>query len=257
MNKIINYTVYNNRMQNTLQDKIWFLDEISNEINTIIDFGCADGELFKTIEKKQPNKFYYIGIDNDEMMRLKAKTNLQFIADRVDIFSSLEDLKLFDIPLNNCILVMNSIIHEIYSYCSYIERMNIFKRIRNSGIKYIAVRDMHLITDDCGGYIANFCNLSNKHQELFKQSKDYVYHQSNVNQTLEFLLKYFYQENWEREKRERYLWDWSEEFQSILHNYQTKKHIPFSIPYLANKWKNDFGIEFNYYTHRKLLLELK
>lgn len=76
MEKITNYAVYNNGMRNTIIDKMWFLDYISPNITTIIDFGCADGDLFKEIEKIYPNKFDYIGIDNDKTMRTRAKANL-------------------------------------------------------------------------------------------------------------------------------------------------------------------------------------
>lgn len=255
MEKITNYAVYNNGMRNTIIDKMWFLDYISPNISTIIDFGCADGDLFKEIEKIYPNKFDYIGIDNDKIMRTRAKANLRFAAERVDIFESLEDLKLFDLDMSKCILVMNSIIHEIYSYCSYVEIRKIFNQIKNSGIKYIAIRDMHLIQNENEGW-RTLKELPKEYHQKFYETTEYVFHNDFTNQILEFLLKYSYDENWERERKERYLWNWEFELLYTLKNYNLKQSFSFSIPYLENKWKKDLGIEFHYKTHKKILLEL-
>ena len=51
MTPIANMNVYNDGMRKSMLDKIWFLDKIDGSIDTIYDYGCADGSLLK-IDRK-------------------------------------------------------------------------------------------------------------------------------------------------------------------------------------------------------------
>ena len=46
---IYNYQVYLKGMKKSYQDKLFFIDKINNNVNRIIDFGCADETLLKYI----------------------------------------------------------------------------------------------------------------------------------------------------------------------------------------------------------------
>ena len=69
MNKITDLQVYLNRMDAALFDKCWWIDKIPAEINTVIDFGCASGNLKAMIDHLAPRKYFYIGIDDSQTMR--------------------------------------------------------------------------------------------------------------------------------------------------------------------------------------------
>ena len=135
-------------MQKGLLDKIWFLNLLPPHIKTIVDFGCADGSLIKFIETLFPNRFHFIGIDNDEEMRKRAKKNLANLNERFEILPSITKMSL-EKSLNS-VLVLNSIIHEIMTYCSYQEQMEIYRAINFLRFDYIAIRDMHYQTDIIG-----------------------------------------------------------------------------------------------------------
>ena len=57
MEHIKDYAGYNSAMAKGLFDKIWWIDKLPTNIDTIIDFGCADGALFAFVHKLFPNRF--------------------------------------------------------------------------------------------------------------------------------------------------------------------------------------------------------
>ena len=44
-NDILNKDVYLKRMRVGMYDKCWWVDKLYPEVDTVIDFGCADGSL--------------------------------------------------------------------------------------------------------------------------------------------------------------------------------------------------------------------
>ena len=78
-----------------------------------------------------------------------------------------------------------------------------------------------------------------------------------VDSFTEFFLKYTYVENWEREKDEVYLWDWMDILnQHFVSIYNVKFENRFYIPFIRERIKNDFDIDWNINTHRKVLYQL-
>ena len=55
MTPIANMNVYNDGMRKSMLDKIWFLDKIDGGIDTIYDYGCADGSLLKIVGEICPS----------------------------------------------------------------------------------------------------------------------------------------------------------------------------------------------------------
>ena len=86
----------------------------------------------------------------------------------------------------------------------------------------------------------------------------------------EFLLKYRYDANWDREVNERYLWDWvyylfnyvgtvevddvcTAEY-DLLDLYEVELQNEFFIPFIRDRIREDFGFDYPCNTHCKLLL---
>ena len=71
-------------------------------------------------------------------------------------------------------------------------------------------------------------------------------------------MKYRYAGNWRREMRETYFWAW---MPMILNEcsesapYKLAFTNRFYIPFIRDKIRADFGIDFPVATHRKVLLE--
>ena len=78
MPQIQNYDVYVSRMQKSMYDKMFFVDKIIDEhIDTVIDFGCADGELIAHLRSFMP-ECRFIGYDIDCEMLERAKEKAPF-----------------------------------------------------------------------------------------------------------------------------------------------------------------------------------
>ena len=45
MTDIVDINTYLRSMSTTLFDKVWWIDKIPDDINTIVDFGCAKADL--------------------------------------------------------------------------------------------------------------------------------------------------------------------------------------------------------------------
>ena len=103
--EISDLEIYNKRMAAGMGDKLFFLNKI-DDVNTIVDFGCADGELLKLI----PDSWNKIGIDNNSQMIKSAKKNCP----DATYYSSLSNVK----NAGSAVLNLSSVIHEIYSYLS-------------------------------------------------------------------------------------------------------------------------------------------
>ncbi|MBR5826663.1 MAG: hypothetical protein IKY78_06230 [Clostridia bacterium] len=262
MNSISDYDVYTARMQKTYYDKCWWINHIPGKVNTIIDFGCADAGIYNFIDNMYPGRFTYIGVDaNEEMLRI-ARKEYEGNA-RVSFYRSLKELNGFS--QENTVMILNSVMHELFTYSNHIEVFDFIADVRKTSPAYIAVRDMHKVSPT----IKFDWNLENNpYQEQYLSYKEVTdFDEADINFSLEFLLKYLYPENWSREVIEKYLWNWSDFFENTLekdivhfgeaekmYGYIRKYEEDFSIRFLQEKWKEDFGIEIDIPTHKKVLL---
>ena len=167
MDAISNMDIYLRRMAATLSDKCWWAGVIPPEIDTVVDYGCAQGDLALFLEKIHPGRFKYIGIDNSPEM-WKA-------------------------------------------YCARLDAASLQR-------------------GECWGDAAlRIC---------------------------EFLLKYKYTDNWDREMRETYFWNWLRRIERYRKggDYDIAFDQRFHIPFIRNQINSDFGIDLPVETHRKVLM---
>lgn len=246
---IKNQEVYVSRMNTTLVDKCWWLEQVPEDIHTIIDFGCAEGDLYYMIKALGTKSYQYIGIDNNtEMVKKCTEKGL------ICVGSMEEAIGLFN-P-NHTLLVMNSVVHEILHYGWSTDFTHLFRH----GIKCVAIRDMvveHTITENYNEIIDTILNSKYRKQfeevdRIAKTKFEGLY----VVPVKEFLLKYRYKENWERESNEQYLWAWPELVihTDIPYNYDITYMSYFNIPFIRNQIKQDFGFDYDKMTHCKMFL---
>lgn len=132
---IYNYQVYLKGMKKSYQDKLFFIDKINNNVNRIIDFGCADGTLLKYINEYLPD-VRLIGYDIDQNMIKHAKKEHNFI------FTTNFEECIKDVDVNHTLLNLSSVLHEVYSYSHYEDIEIFWKRVFNNQFEYIAIRDL-------------------------------------------------------------------------------------------------------------------
>lgn len=266
--KINNYSVYLHGMQMSLQDKLFWTKIIPHsDIDTIIDFGCADGTLLDAIDKDQRQQFNekqidrlwcLVGIDNNlEMLQKMEKKNSSILRAK-----SFEEVP--SVFKEKALLNLSSVIHEVYSYCP-LEIPQFWDDVLNSGFTYITIRDMMLsrsvnrkqnyriYSDNLDkAQFEDYCKVNNHNVEYFGDLE--VRHQ------LDFLLKYRYIENWDREARECYFPIALEQLLNrIIKNgkYEIMYLKHYTLPFIKETVKEDFGIDIIDNTHCQLILKKK
>lgn len=251
MERINNYNVYINGMRKSLEDKLFWYDLIQ-DYDTVVDFGCADGSLLKEVERRSAErglKKKLIGIDNNEEMRERA-------AQKVPEGYFLSELEKF-YATDYAVLNLSSVIHEVYSYCTINEIQAFWYNVFNRNYRYIVIRDMMVSKSIC--YDKEGRNYNKFIPDEYRdQYKDFYNKRGDVSEklALEFLLKYRYVENWERESRENYFPIYLEELlEKIPVKYELMYLDHFILPYAKQKVKEDMNIDIVDNTHCKIILK--
>ena len=137
MNPIINLDKYTTSMKTTLSDKLFFTELIESDI--YVDFGCADGSTLKALQNIYPNKIL-IGYDINEDMIQLAKSNtsrILYFSNQTELMNYLNKYK----HLSKC-LILNSVLHEVYTYSSKEELEEFYQFVFSNIFDYISIRDM-------------------------------------------------------------------------------------------------------------------
>ena len=263
---------YLDRMRKSFPDKAWFVLLLKNrkDIKSIVDFGCADGSFIKFLEKRllkvrpdivpcvigveEQRTFLRMCHDND----VPAIDDIQKASDHVSPSESL--------------LVFNSVLHEVAHYGNLAFLLH---QARSLGFRAIAIRDMKA-GGDIWRYDADMeRRLRNAVGEIWMPGgkgqvtgrlDDFEKHWGSIAdgyKAVHFLLKYFYEENWDRELPENYLsvdWRWLYgEIRNMGGDVAVWKE--YRLPWLTKKWLNDFDDERLYdwfgllRTHVKIFIE--
>lgn len=260
--KIKDYDIYTTRMAQSIWDKTYFMDKISPKTSIIVDYGCADGAMIRYLAPLFPN-ITFIGYDKDPMMVQRAMESMG----NLEHIMFFDDWEIVDGYLvehkNDCkALVLSSVIHEIYSYLpsQTIEEFWDMINYNDYDWDYVCIRDMMVsiaadrVADPLD--VVKVCQSGNWNLNDFQANCGSI--ESNKN-LIHYLLKYKYEENWEREVKENYLPISVEEFytkfDSILFTPIYKEH--YVLPYTAAQVKKDFDITIKDPTHIKLIMEHK
>ena len=248
--EIKDYSVYLNRMQKSVLDKMFFMDKVFEPFSNIVDFGCANGELIKALQALF-GEYRYVGYDISEEMLSAARANVP----SAEFYSDWNAIK---VDHSDSLLNISSVLHEVYSYSSKEEIDLFWKRVLDSGFKYIAIRDMMLSEADQTGIVTEQHALAVKDEKYADKLRDYERIWGKIatqHDLVHYLLKYKYTENWEREVRENYLPITIERLlETVPENYEVTYINHFTLPYTAWQIRNDFGIELTTPTHIKLIL---
>ena len=110
MTPIKNIEVYNAGMRKSMMDKIWWIDKIDDGINTVMDYGCADGALLSMTHDVSPD-LQLCGYDFNEDMIGLATQNVPF-GNFSDDFYEVSN----GIIRENTVLVASSVFHDIENY---------------------------------------------------------------------------------------------------------------------------------------------
>ena len=249
MENIKDFDGYLRRMRNGMDDKLWWVKHSNHDF--IVDYGCADGTLLKHIREIHPN-YTLIGVDiNPDMLKVAQST----VPDAV--FMTVDEFFTCGMDFSEAILILSSVIHEIYSYDKEPDR-TIFKLL-NMGFDAIAIRDM-FVSDNLEKEMVDY-NLYKKVAETtgmhmiadFSKYYGYPYFKK---QFIHYLLKYRYIDNWDREVAENYLpIDYEKFIHFVSAFYEVKYQNHYILPFIKEQIQKDFGFELEDATHAKILLK--
>jgi SAM-dependent methyltransferase len=250
---IPNITSYNVEMRKSMIDKIVFMDKINATV--IVDFGSADGSTIAFMRTIFP-EITYVGFDISEEMNILARENnpgIEFFSDWAKLYEHVVQLE------GDKAVILNSLIHEVYSYGSPDEVAVFWKRIYDSSLfKYVCIRDM------C---VSDSVTRKSDPLSVIKVRKHYdpailaqferKWGSINENWPLvHFLLKYRYKTNWSREVNENYLPISLEELISLIPNgWEPVDFKHYVLPFTRKQIRTDFNIDLQDPTHLQLILE--
>lgn len=253
MTSIKNIDAYNAGMRKSMLDKIWWLDKISDDVTTVVDYGCADGALLSIVSEMNSDLNLF-GYDfNDNMIDLACNN----VPDGT-FASNYGVICNFTPEKDKTILIASSVFHEIENYAYHVDME--YDRIFNNDYKYIAIRDMFVSEKSCG--ISDQLTVAKIRQQFnYDKIKEFEEHIGSLdyNQNLlQFFLTYRYDENWDREVRENYFPHTIEEFlHKIPEHYEIAYFEHYTLPFVRQQVWKDFGIQLADPTHGKILLKLK
>jgi SAM-dependent methyltransferase len=251
---IRNLQQYNDRMHQSVIDKIFFFDKV--EARLFVDVGCADGALLKLCSQIFPNH-EYLGFDIKQEMIDLANADISDMPNNLSFTACSSQVRE---AINNCpgktCIILSSMIHEVYAYKREVQAF--WESIWGFNADFVVIRDM------C--YSQTCCRPADpitvtRIRQVFDPNKirewESQWGSLEENWSLvHFLLTYHYEENWQRELRENYWPISKEDLLSIVPNEYMPIFVEhYTLPYLRRKVKSDFGIELQERTHLKLIVE--
>ena len=262
---------YNNAMSKNIDDKLFFIDFLPKSSMLVVDFGCADGTLITKMyelcnERCAGTLIKYIGFDISEEMINLAKTKFNYCTNRVSFTNDWKEVETELLSYTGYkVLILSSVIHEVYSYGTE-ESVRIFwDRVIHSGFHYICVRDMmysedmNRQTNPLASHRYGLEKLTKAPLNTYLKEFEEKWGSINNNKNLiHFLLKYRWQINWQRELNENYFPIELNIFLSKFKYMYNQTYLErFRVPFLEECWKKDFDITVDDYTHIKAIFERK
>lgn len=263
---IPNREQYKRLMTHTVVDKIFFLSHIDTETDVFVDFGCADGEVIEAISHFRPHA-KFIGYDISKEMIAECESrfhtnqlpflNQYFFTDKLDTVKKL--VANFVKHGYKVCLILSSVIHEVYSYSSPEEIEQFWEFCNFTPFEYVAIRDMNYGPDSQMVFMLG----SDENEKIYANEKyrqkyeDFttVWGEMRRENTLHFLLKYRYDDNWEREVKENYLPIWFGDYFKRLWAYDIIFQHVYTLPYIKKCAAEDFDIDLQCPTHCQLLFQ--
>ena len=251
MEQVADMQGYVEKMEKSLLDKLFFIDKIWEPIETVLDFGCANGVLIRSLQQLFP-EYRYVGYDISQPMIARAKE----ICPDTEFYTIWEEIP---ITPSSTLLNISSTLHEVYAYGTKESIAEFWNRVWNTGFGYIAIRDMMVssriptqITPEEQEKVQGlYPEKLAQYQEIWGPVKERFH-------LIHYLLKYRYTENWEREVRENYLPISTEQLLSLIPDtYEIVYKEHYLLPFIGQQIYKDCGIRLKEATHFKLLLKRK
>lgn len=258
----MDYDIYTTEMSKSIWDKAFFMDKIPGA-KCVIDFGCADGAMIRTLGKLFPD-ITFIGYDFNTELIARAMSSAPFLANVVyfQIFENvIEFVKSRGFSRDEICINFSSVLHEVYSE-SPAEILMIRHAISDIQPKYITIRDMYCdeeipFTTTDHRNILDIITSRQKTLERAIEFKNKFGVINNWKKMMHLLMKLQWVDNgYKEELNEDYFsWNIYDFINELNINYAIQFECRYQLPYLSEMWKN----KYNWYnpdihTHAQFIL---
>lgn len=264
---------YNSKMAKSWYDKVGFVDKIFEPIDIVVDFGCANGAVTRFI-KSFYNGTLVVGYDLSEVLKANHlrgygtdmdEFGVRYTSDFTDIKDYVQRYR----RNGKAVLVMNSVMHEIYNYMAHDEIIELFNTWFCGLFDYIWVRDMFVTRPADNSDYGRAIEAIKSKPELNKRFNEFcaingdLENDKNWKQLTHFLMKCRFDVNWEREVKEDYLAfvnNYPEFRKYIGRKYDTTYYDMYLLQYIQyiNKKELDIDLRRNEVTtHFRAVYKLK
>ena len=258
MEKVRDYHYYTELMRNGFYDKLFFVDKIFEPWNSLVDYGCAEGFTSKILGKVFRER-RITGYDSDPEMINRARFHGE-VLENVTFTTNDEDLS------GQEVIFLSSVIHEIYHYMGRKKIDEFWDTVFSYGRKYVIIRDMFWsmnTPNPTTSQVKTVREHAQQHQiaHILEEFERIFTWKIEENKSLNhWLLKYMYMTgpNYERELYENYLpmpWETIETI--VPKGWEIEYSSLETLPWLHHQWKKDFGIDFKFPTHGKIIIKRK
>jgi len=246
-NEVQDYNRYCDSRAKSLEEKLFFLDKLPDEVTVLADFGCADGKLLKTAQLNHPQFQSLIGYDHDkEMLRLASDFGGSELTDSYGMLAA--RLHRYHRQGRQSCLVMSSVIHEVVS--QGVPWPTLWKAIVDLGCTYVAIRDM-AVSEDTANKAAPKLGPELNHWHAH-------YSIQSMSDYLQVILKARYPENMAREMEEDYFPVSAEAMLNtctVGTGYKLRHFEHAPLPFLMREWMLQYKQSIKDPTHIKMLLK--
>jgi len=248
-------SVYVTGMENSVPEKVKLMPFVKEGL--IAEIGCGSGAVLEILSKNFP-KSRITGIDVSEKM-LKISRERKYSNNNIEVRLGNALEKNFDNESLDTIIFC-SVLHEIFSYNNY-KKETVEKAITNAydmlkpegriiirdGVKpegsivYLKVKNLEVekkfyrFSEEFGPHKVRYRKKHTKNSELIAVKKV---------DAMEFLSKYFYDENWNLEVREQFGVHTKKEYENLIEHcgFKIVYSESYLIDFLKNKYLNDVNI---------------
>ena len=259
-------------LHKTIDSKLFFLDKLPDnffrnpeEPKVIIDLGCGDGTVLKTIkEHYSDDNQIFVAIDNNPDILNYTKIN---IGQDALYFKTLKEFTDFIVEESwirkyKFVLICESVLHEVgknfqeviydfaFSYCDYFIIRDMFVQDNEYTRNKMSIQLKNR-------YYANVIRYSNT-----TLLTDFVEHYGlDIHQLIHYLLKYTYVENWRTEVEEDYTsvnWHTIDDIE--WHANKVIYDRQYVQEWRRNRVREDFDIDMNDFctsTHREVIIKIR
>ena len=254
---------YTTEMAKPIEDKLWFLDHVY--VESMIDIGTADAYIpiylstmfdhkFKCYAYEPNYNLHWRGFiaANSENQPKSHKKRVMLYNDYREFLNIVKSKKQLNLVL------LSSVLHEVYNAISD-EKARFFRLIKESGARYIAIRDMKPNVP-IGAFMDLRVDIPPYLLDKWEEYINSPYHHGDINSYSysQFLLKHRYNVNWEHELKEDYFatnWDQIDMILNVL-GYKKEYEKHYTPDFIQQDIEKTFNFnlqEEGYSTHAKIL----